>query len=200
MRRICKTLLILIFAFCFSSPLHAKGTYYVGEDDGGVYFQTDKNGGWYINHEDLKYFSIGDSGSYRFSQDRNGTFIAADKGHKFYLDTEAKQQQEKEIQAFNETQEEKTERLREQELNRKESEMQKKSLEKNKEPPANENRPIDVSVTNVYRTPYSSRVAPTYYPFHRPPKYYKKKSDSVRWLKHPKRNPQIIRSPFHRYP
>ena len=120
MRRICQIPLILIFAFCFVSPLHAKGTYYVGEDDGGVYFQTNKNGGWYINREDLKYFSIGDTGSYRISKDHNGTFIAADKGHKFYLDTDAKQQQEKTIQAFNETQEEKTERLREQELKSKE--------------------------------------------------------------------------------
>jgi len=81
MKRICKILLILIFAFCFISLLHAKGTYYVGEDDGGVYFQTDKNGGWYINQEDLKYFSIGDSGSYRIGMDRNGTFIADDRHH-----------------------------------------------------------------------------------------------------------------------
>ena len=200
MRRICKILLILIFSFCFISPLYAKGTYYVGEDDGGVYFQTDKNGGWYINQEDLKYFSIGDSGSYRINKDRTGTFITIDKGHKFYLDTDAKQQLEKQIQAFNETQEEKTEKLKEQELKRKELELRKKALEKSEKTASKEDRQTEVSITKIYGTPYSSRIGPIYYPHHRPPKHPKKKSDSVRWLKHPKRNPEIIRSPFHRYP
>ena len=200
MRRICKILMIIIFAFCFISPLHAKGTYYVGEDDGGVYFQTDKNGGWYINQEDFKYFSIGDSGSYRINKDRNGTFITIDKGHKFYLDTDVKKQLEKEIQAFNQTQEEKIERLKEQELKRKELEIKKKALEKNDETADEQDRQIEITVTNIYREPYSSRIGPIYYPHHRLSKHSKKKPDSVRWLKHPKRRSEIIRSPFHRYP
>jgi hypothetical protein len=200
MRGFYKILLILIFAFYFIAPLYAKGTYYVGEDDGGVYFQTDKNGGWYINQEDLKYFSIGESGSYRIYKDRNGTFITIDKGYKFYLDTDADQQLEKKIQAFNETQEQKTEKLKEKELKRKELELQKKALEKSEETAAKENRQIEITVTMVYGTPYSSRIGPIYHPHHRPPKHPKMKSGSVRWLKHPKRNPEIIESPFHRYP
>lgn len=200
MRRICKILLILIFTFCFISPLYAKGTYYVGEDEGGVYFQTDNNGGWYISQEDLKYFSIGNSGTYRISKDLSGTFITTDKGHKFYLDTDAKQQLEKKIQAFNETQERKTEKLIEQELKRKELEIQREALEKSDVKAANAGPQTEVSVTNVYGTPYSSWFGPKYYQHNRLPRHHKKKSATIRWLKHPKRNPKIIRSPFHRYP
>ena len=201
MRRICKTLLIIIFAFCFISTLYAKGTYDIGEDEGGVYFQTDKSGGWYINQEDLKYFSIGDSGNYRIKKDRNGTYITIDRGHKFYLDTDAKQQFEKEIQAFNQKQEEKAERLKEQELKRKELEIKKRALEKNQETVDKEDRQIDITVTNIYSSPYSSKFGPIYYPHPRFSKHPKERPNSVRWLKHPKRRPEIIRSPFRRrYP
>jgi hypothetical protein len=180
--------------------LYAKGTYYVGEDEVGIYFQTDKSGGWYINQEDLKFFAIGESGTYRINRDRNGTFINIDKGEKFYLDTDAKQQLEKEIQAFNEKQEEKTERLIEQELKRKELEIRKKASENREETAAKEDRQIEVTVTNIYKVPYSSWIGPIYYPHHRPLIHPKKKSNSVKWLKHPKRRTEIIRSPLHRYP
>jgi hypothetical protein len=192
--------MVVVFAFCFSSILYAKGTYHIGEDAGGIYFQTDMDGGWYINPEDLKYFSIGDTGSYRISKDPDGTFIAIDKGHKFYLDTDAEQQLEQEIQAFNQKQQEKIDKWKEQEFKRKELESKKRALEKNEETADNEYRQIKITITNVYNPPIRSRFGPIYYPHHRISKHPKKRPDSVRWLKHPALRPDIIRSPLHLYP
>ena len=54
-------ILFVFFLFILSLPVRllADGTYYVGRDDGGVYFQTDQDGGWYIDISDLQYFKIG---------------------------------------------------------------------------------------------------------------------------------------------
>jgi predicted aspartyl protease len=90
--------------FVFASSLFADGTYYIGNDDGGVYFQTDRDGGWYIHPQDLKYFKIGEKGTYRVSSDRYGTYLMTDKREKFYLDMEARKQLEREISKFNEAQ------------------------------------------------------------------------------------------------
>ena len=99
-------ILFVFFLFIISWPVRllADGTYYVGRDDGGVYFQTDQDGGWYIDKEDLRYFKIGQTGTYSIKRDRNGTFMITDKKRKFYLDTSAKEQLEHEIEEYNDKQ------------------------------------------------------------------------------------------------
>ena len=64
-------ILIVLFLFIISLPVRllADGTYYVGRDDGGVYFQTDQDGGWYIDKEDLRYFKIDQKGTYSIKMD-----------------------------------------------------------------------------------------------------------------------------------
>ncbi|MGD8764440.1 MAG: retropepsin-like aspartic protease [Desulfobacteraceae bacterium] len=96
--------LIVLFICYWPFSLYANGTYWIGKDEGGIYFQTDQDGGWYISQEDLKYFNIGENGTYRVNKDRYGTYIMTDKRKKFYVDVEAKQQLEREIRKFNEAQ------------------------------------------------------------------------------------------------
>ena len=59
-------ILFVFLLFIISLPVRllADGTYYVGRDDGGIYFQTDQDGGWYIDILDLRYFKIGQKGTY----------------------------------------------------------------------------------------------------------------------------------------
>jgi len=97
-------MLIVLFIYCWPIHLYAGGIYWIGEDEGGIYFQTDSDGGWYIHPQDLKYFKIGEKGTYRITSDRYGTYIMTDKREKFYLDMEARKQLEREISKFNETQ------------------------------------------------------------------------------------------------
>ena len=96
--------MFLLFIISLPVRLLADGTYYVGRDDGGVYFQTDQDGGWYIDILDLRYFKIGQTGTYSIKRDRNGTFMITDKKRKFYLDTSAKEQLEHEIEEYNDKQ------------------------------------------------------------------------------------------------
>ena len=65
----------IISSLLWVLPLHAEGTYYVDRDEGGVYFQTDEHGGWYIDKADLKRFRIGETGTYQTGSDRHGTYI-----------------------------------------------------------------------------------------------------------------------------
>ena len=84
-------IVIFLFIVIFMSiECFAGGTYYVDRDEGGVYFQTDNHGGWYIDSRELKHFKIGENGTYLIGKDRNGTFLRTDKKRKFYLDIEAK--------------------------------------------------------------------------------------------------------------
>lgn len=69
----------------------AGGSYAVGKDSGGVYFQTDRDGGWYIPAEDRRHFKVGERGTYTSGKDANGAYVMLDSGRKFYLDTEARQ-------------------------------------------------------------------------------------------------------------
>jgi clan AA aspartic protease (TIGR02281 family) len=87
--------------FMLTSHVYADGTYYIGRDDGGVFFQTDHHGGWYIDEEDLKYFKIGEKGTYSLKGDRYGTYIITNKQRKFYIDLDARQQLERQISDFN---------------------------------------------------------------------------------------------------
>jgi len=100
----------IIFYICLSTTCFSGGTYYIGTDEGGIYFQTDNDGGWYINSQDLKYFKVGDSGEYKSGIDHNGQFILTEK-KKYYINTGRKGSLENEIDAFNEKQAEKSERL-----------------------------------------------------------------------------------------
>jgi len=98
--------LILIIFFIYSWPIRifANGSYYVERDEGGIYFQTDHDGGWYIDKEDLRYFKIGERGTYSIEKDRNGTYLITDKRKKFYLDASAKEKLKQEIAEYNKKQ------------------------------------------------------------------------------------------------
>jgi predicted aspartyl protease len=80
------------------------GTYYIGRDAGRIYFQTDQDGGWYIDRQDLKNFKFGETGAYSLENDRYGTYLKTDKGQKFYIDLDAKEQLDREAGRFNEKQ------------------------------------------------------------------------------------------------
>jgi clan AA aspartic protease (TIGR02281 family) len=98
--RFCLGILFYIFlpTVCFSG-----GTYYIGKDEGGIYFQTDNDGGWYIDSKDLRYFKIGENGDYKTGTDRKGSFVLTEK-KKFYIDTDRKQSIDNEISNFNKNQ------------------------------------------------------------------------------------------------
>jgi clan AA aspartic protease (TIGR02281 family) len=86
------------------SSLNAAGTYYVGKDERGIYVQTDQDGGWYIDDEDLNYFRLGERGNYSINKDQNGTYIKTNKNKRFYIDVEAREQIDQEITDFNKQQ------------------------------------------------------------------------------------------------
>jgi predicted aspartyl protease len=97
-----------ILACLLIAPLLKAGTYYIGRDAGGIYFQTDQDGGWYIDRQDLKNFKFGETGAYSLEIDRYGTCLKIDKGQKFYIDLDAKEQLDQEAGRFNEEQERRT--------------------------------------------------------------------------------------------
>jgi clan AA aspartic protease (TIGR02281 family) len=106
-RAICGHISIGLLLFSYS---YAGGNYYVGKDDGGIYLQTDNDGGWYIDSRDLRHFNIGESGEYKSGIDHNGQFILTEK-KKYYIDTGRKGSLENEIDTFNNKQAQKTKRL-----------------------------------------------------------------------------------------
>jgi predicted aspartyl protease len=81
--------------------LYAGGTYYVAEDEAGVYFQTDNNGSWYIDPGDLRYFKVGQKGIYYVGKDPNGTYLTVDEKRKFYINIAMKDQLTEEIEDYN---------------------------------------------------------------------------------------------------
>ena len=95
---IAGTVFVLILLFSVAA---VAGTYYIGRDEGGVYFQTDRHGGWYIAREDLKHFRAGQKGRYTAGSDAEGTYILTDNNQKFYLDLAARQAQVSNDQAEN---------------------------------------------------------------------------------------------------
>jgi predicted aspartyl protease len=83
-----KTLLLLSFSFAIHNiapNVHAIDNYYIGKDRGGVYFHTEEHGSWYINEDDVKYFSIGETGKFKFGEDDNGTYVVTDRHLKYYV-------------------------------------------------------------------------------------------------------------------
>jgi hypothetical protein len=104
----------------------AGGTYHVGQDQGGIYFQTDNDGGWYIGKSDLKDFKIGQTGNYSIGKDQDGTFLLTDKNRKFYLDTKAKEKQDIENAKVNQGYERKMDNMRQKEAQKKMEQMRLK--------------------------------------------------------------------------
>jgi hypothetical protein len=162
--------LILFLSLLNPIPLCASGSYYVGKDAGGVYFQTDRDGGWYIDRADLRFFKIGDAGTYSIGKDVTGTYLFTDKNHRFYLDMEAKSKLVKETEAFNAAQEKRLKDLREDENKRLQKAEGKDAVDKgDKQAP----QPLKVE---IYTTPREydennrseTYIGPGYYQYRRP--------------------------------
>jgi predicted aspartyl protease len=102
--KIVKLLLTLIFGFSFVSFVHADGTYFVGRDKDGVYVETENDGSWYINNEDLRKFKVGERGTYSLGQDQNGTYIKTDRHGKYYIAQKAAEALEREVEEANKEQ------------------------------------------------------------------------------------------------
>jgi hypothetical protein len=81
---------IVALSFFFPLASFAADNYYVGKDPGGMYFQTDQDGGWQIPKEDQGLFKVGERGTYSKGRDSSGTYIKLGDGRKFYLDVGAK--------------------------------------------------------------------------------------------------------------
>ena len=94
---------VTISMFC-PSFLYAGGVYHIGNDEGGVYMDTDQDGSWYIDPNEVRNFSLGETGSYAIKTDHRGTFITTDRGAKYYIDSKAQEKWENDVQTFNETQ------------------------------------------------------------------------------------------------
>jgi hypothetical protein len=162
--------LILFLSLLNPIPLYASGSYYVGKDAGGIYFQTDQDGGWYINREDLRFFKIGDTGTYSIGKDVTGTYLYTDKKHKFYLDMEARSKIVKDTQAFNAAEEKRLRDLREDENKRRQEAKDKEAAEKgDKQAP----QPVKVEITVTSQgynenNPSETYIGPGYYPYPRP--------------------------------
>jgi predicted aspartyl protease len=104
---VSRSIIAIFLTFLWALPVHAEGNgnYYVGQDEGGVYFQTDKHGGWYIKEADLKNFKLGETGTYQIGSDRNGTYMLINKPRKFYIDLKGSEQSERDIEEINRKQE-----------------------------------------------------------------------------------------------
>ena len=68
----------------FSVIASADGQYQILEDESGIYFQTETEGGWYIPEEDQSFFKAGQSGYYHIGRDENGRYLETEAG-KFYI-------------------------------------------------------------------------------------------------------------------
>jgi hypothetical protein len=172
-------LIVLLFICLFAYPLYAGGNFYIGEDAGGVYFQTDHHGGWYIDDQDLNTFKIGETGRYNVKTDRNGTYIKTEKHDEFYLDLEAKKQLENEITGFNWEQKKKWEKQRAQEAQRKKLETENTETKQDN----GEAEESKVTVSHEYRYPYGIWGGP--YRYGRYGTAIRHKIESPKWIDKP---------------
>lgn len=78
-----------LLAFLMPSAASADGTYHVGQDGDGMYFQTDRDGGWTIPKNNQKYFKVGEKGTYTRGTDADGNYIKIGEKRKFYIDVDA---------------------------------------------------------------------------------------------------------------
>ncbi len=81
--------IVALLAFLLPSVASADGTYQVDQDAGGMYFQTDRDGGWTIPKDNQRYFRIGEKGTYTRGTDSGGTYIKIGEKRKFYIDVDA---------------------------------------------------------------------------------------------------------------
>lgn len=102
-----KKIYLVVIMCLWPICLYAAGNYYIGKDEGGIYFQTDHDGGWYIDNEDLRFFRIGESGTYTIERDRNGIYLLTDKRKKFYIDASEKEKLDQQIAEYNKKQQNK---------------------------------------------------------------------------------------------
>jgi len=100
---VSRFIIAVLFTLLWAIPVQAEGNgnYYVGRDEEGIYLQTDNHGGWYIDKADLKNFRLGETGTYLVGSDRHGTYIITNKRHKFYINVKAREQLERQTEAFN---------------------------------------------------------------------------------------------------
>jgi hypothetical protein len=172
--------LIFFLSLLNPIPLCASGNYYVGKDAGGVYLQTDQDGGWYIDREDLRFFKIGDSGTYSIGKDVAGTYLSTDENRKYYLDMEAEAKLVKETGAFNASEEKRLRDLREEANKRRQEAKDKEAADKgDKQAP----QPVRVEITvtsqgydeNNRRETY---IGPGFYPYRRPMPHHRPEDPS----------------------
>ena len=78
----------------------ASDRYRIGKDNGGVYFETDGHGSWYIDEADIEKFEIGEKGRFKFGTDRDGTYIVTDRRLKFYVKFEPPNNTSNEIDSY----------------------------------------------------------------------------------------------------
>jgi predicted aspartyl protease len=78
-----------LLAFLLPAPASADGTYLVEQDGAGMYFQTDRDGGWAIPKNDQRHFKVGEKGTYTRGADAGGTYIKIGERRKFYIDVHA---------------------------------------------------------------------------------------------------------------
>lgn len=82
---------LILFLMCFwPSMASADGNYYVGRDSGGMFFQTDNDGGWQIPRSDQPLFKIGETGTYTRGRDAGGSYFRLENHRKFYIDVGAR--------------------------------------------------------------------------------------------------------------
>lgn len=99
------TLSCLLLFLCSPLAAFADGTFFVGQDEGGIFFQTDNDGSWYIPTSDLRHFRVGEEGRYRIRRDSTGIYLSTGGKKRFYLEDQAGPDQESEFDAFNRQQE-----------------------------------------------------------------------------------------------
>ena len=86
--RIIATAACVVALSLFAGPDDGfgQGRYHIGHDEAGMYFQTDRDGGWQIPKSDRKYFRVGEQGSYTKGKDSSGIFVQIDGDRKFYVE------------------------------------------------------------------------------------------------------------------
>ena len=161
--------LIFIMAILNPLSLYAAGSYYVGKDAGGVYFQIDQDGGWYIDRKDLKHFKVGDTGTYSIAKDQIGTYLSTDSKRKFYIDVEAKSKLNRKVEAFNAAEEKRLRDLRGDENKRRKTAERGRLLTRATSKPP---QPVKLEI-HITREQYDENshlatwVGPGYYPYTR---------------------------------
>ncbi len=79
------TAALLLVSSVIAPIIYAGDNYFIGQDGGGVYFQTDDHGSWYIDKDDVKNFKIGETGKFKLGTDKNGNYVVTDRRLKFYV-------------------------------------------------------------------------------------------------------------------